>query len=501
VPQEADYEFGKAAVNLGQMTQMQLEECIEVLVALERVGSQKRLWDVAARKGYVTAAEAAELRQRIAPSLSQDQAEKKAAAEESHEQETEEDVEIPAPEAGSFCLAHPAADGKVVIYPLPMRMVTIGSDSGCDITLSEHGVAERHMRVTCGYGKFRASLLMPNVRLTVNGRRMVACNLQPNDLLELGSALLVFLADYGDEPAPQPTTPAAVDGIPSVRLRIIEGPNRGTSFFAGSRPLVLGSHNLANVRLADDEVAEFHAHLAYTKKGIMLSDLKSRAGTTVNGLSVAHRILRDGDNITVGATTFAVKALTPSAMVIAAAADPSPTTGEEAPPEAKPEPAKPEEPAGADAEPAPQADVDLDWDVSLDVEVDIPSDPLIKAGIKPPKELARARPAPKAYAPGELQLTCVEGPLEGKSFVLTKPSTVIGRGRGVDILINNASTSRRHAEVVLGTRFAVLRDLGSRNGVSVNGTRISKKALRSGDTIRIGNCLLIAEEVLPASQA
>ncbi len=43
MPLEADYEFGKSAVASGQLSQERLEECIEVLVALERVGSRKRL--------------------------------------------------------------------------------------------------------------------------------------------------------------------------------------------------------------------------------------------------------------------------------------------------------------------------------------------------------------------------------------------------------------------------------------------------------------------------
>ena len=62
MPLETDYEFGKAAVASGFLKQEQLEECVEFLVALERVGSTKRLWDVALRRGFMRPDQAAALR-------------------------------------------------------------------------------------------------------------------------------------------------------------------------------------------------------------------------------------------------------------------------------------------------------------------------------------------------------------------------------------------------------------------------------------------------------
>ena len=489
MPQEMDYEFGRTAVSRGQLSQAQLEECIEVMVALERVGSRQRLWDIVARKGYMTEAEIADLRNRVKHRAPTGAIEKGGHLDHARDQETEEEMDIVFLEATNFLLAHMLGDGKSAIYPLPMRMVIVGKDSGCDIVLPEPGVAERHIRITCGSGRFKASLFVPTTRMAVNARPMIVYTLGPNDLIELGAAQLLFLADYDGGPAPQPTSPAAVEGVPSVRLRIIDGPNQGTSFFLGAQPLVVGSHDLANVRLADDEVAEFHAHIACTRKGVRLLDLKSRTGIRVNGLSVGQQILSDEDAFSIGATTFAVKVLMPSAMSSAPA--------EAARPEIEPEEtAKSVSAAVNEVEKeAVQEEEKVDWDISLDVEVQGESDLKVETGIKAPEDISHPRAAPKAYAPGELQLTCLEGPLEGRKFVLKKTTTIVGRAPGADILIHDSSVSRRHAEFVLGTQFVVLRDLKSRNGIFVNGARVSKKALRSGDTIRIGECLFIAEEV------
>ena len=50
---------------------------------------------------------------------------------------------------------------------------------------------------------------------------------------------------------------------------------------------------------------------------------------------------------------------------------------------------------------------------------------------------------------------------------------VIGRDDGLDLTIPDGSVSRRHAEIVLGPEKAEVKDLGSRNGIFVNGARVA----------------------------
>jgi len=486
MPEEMDYAFGRRAVSLGKLSQAKLEECVEVLVALERVGSRKRLWDILLGKGYMAPDAVAEVRQDL-EGPAETLPDEAPLSEEQAREETAADLEVPVPAVGGFVLAHVTGKERARIHPLPMRLVTLGKDPACDIVLDEPGVAGRHAQVTCGSGRFAISDNGTERGVMVNGRRVVSHKLMPNDMVEIGSAYLLFLADYGEQAAPQPLSPALAEGRPDVRLRIVEGPAKGTAFFLGSRPLVIGRHDLANARLDDEQVSDFHVQVVSMGQRVRLVDLKSRTGTRVNGLSVTRRVVEEKDNVSIGPFTLSFAALGSVFMRATVPTDPS-RKG------ASPQDAA----AGPPTTPATE---DFDYDVSLDVEVDAPSDPLIRAGIKPPPNMPQRRPPSRAYAPGQLQLICVEGPREGHSFVLRKSRTGLGRGRKNDIAWEDASLSRRHAEVRLGRTRTVLHDLGSRNGVFVNGTRITKKPLRSGDTIRIGKCLFIAEEVIPPPHA
>ena len=63
---------------------------------------------------------------------------------------------------------------------------------------------------------------------------------------------------------------------------------------------------------------------------------------------------------------------------------------------------------------------------------------------------------------------------------------VIGRGRKADLALAEATISRAHAALGFdGERFFV-EDLGSTNGTLVNGSRISRHALKSDDEIQMG---------------
>lgn len=74
-------------------------------------------------------------------------------------------------------------------------------------------------------------------------------------------------------------------------------------------------------------------------------------------------------------------------------------------------------------------------------------------------------------------------------------TTRIGRDPGSDVWLQDESVSRRHAEIVVDEGGASIRDLGSRNGTTVNGTALSPNAdpvpLRIGDRIGFGALSLV----------
>ena len=84
---------------------------------------------------------------------------------------------------------------------------------------------------------------------------------------------------------------------------------------------------------------------------------------------------------------------------------------------------------------------------------------------------------------------------EGKNFAVEAGGAVIGRSRECEIVLSDPNVSRRHAEIRPRGGGWVLSDLGSTNGVSVNGIKLDRpKVLSSGDRIELGTTHATFEE-------
>src|SRR5262245_20045228 len=76
---------------------------------------------------------------------------------------------------------------------------------------------------------------------------------------------------------------------------------------------------------------------------------------------------------------------------------------------------------------------------------------------------------------------------EGPSILLDKPILLFGRHPECDIQIESRKISRRHCCVAQVGDYLVVRDLGSTNGIRINGVRVLEGRLRAGDELTIGN--------------
>ncbi len=70
-------------------------------------------------------------------------------------------------------------------------------------------------------------------------------------------------------------------------------------------------------------------------------------------------------------------------------------------------------------------------------------------------------------------------------------SNVIGRGQDADLRLPDTGVSRRHVDVRFDGVGAVLHDLGSTNGTTVNGHRAQSWQLQHGDVVRLGHTVLV----------
>ena len=83
-------------------------------------------------------------------------------------------------------------------------------------------------------------------------------------------------------------------------------------------------------------------------------------------------------------------------------------------------------------------------------------------------------------------IVVVEGPAAGMEYELALPRTSLGRGPGTDLAFADAAMSKLHAELAWSSGGFVLRDLGSTNGVRVNGSPVQACELKHGDAFALG---------------
>ena len=76
---------------------------------------------------------------------------------------------------------------------------------------------------------------------------------------------------------------------------------------------------------------------------------------------------------------------------------------------------------------------------------------------------------------------------EGRRLVVGRSGAVMGRSRDCDIVLSDSNVSRRHAEIRPSDAGWSLVDIGSTNGVLLNGRRVQGSApLRGGERIELG---------------
>jgi hypothetical protein len=76
---------------------------------------------------------------------------------------------------------------------------------------------------------------------------------------------------------------------------------------------------------------------------------------------------------------------------------------------------------------------------------------------------------------------------DGTRHEVKQRRVILGRSRDCDIQLTDANVSRRHAELRHEGASYWIVDLGSTNGIEVNGKRVKRAKLSDGDTITLGS--------------
>jgi hypothetical protein len=85
------------------------------------------------------------------------------------------------------------------------------------------------------------------------------------------------------------------------------------------------------------------------------------------------------------------------------------------------------------------------------------------------------------------RLEFILGPMANQTLSLNEEVTTIGSVAGNTVVLADPAVSRKHAGIRKVNGAYELADLGSTNGIYVNGHKVPKKTLEPGDIIRVGN--------------
>jgi pSer/pThr/pTyr-binding forkhead associated (FHA) protein len=106
--------------------------------------------------------------------------------------------------------------------------------------------------------------------------------------------------------------------------------------------------------------------------------------------------------------------------------------------------------------------------------------------------MSRPAPAPVAERPPDTAAGYGSLTAPGLPPIWLRPGeTSLGRAAGNDVVLDSMLVSRSHARIECAAGRCVVQDLGSANGLFVNGRRTSRAELSSGDRLRLGDVELV----------
>jgi pSer/pThr/pTyr-binding forkhead associated (FHA) protein len=216
-------------------------------------------------------------------------------------------------------------------------------------------------------------------------------------------------------------------------LQGISGTMAGKNFPIG-KTIVVGREDICDITIDDAMISSRHAKLKLNQI-LSVKDIGSTNGTFVNGKQITETILKAGDEIKFDKIVFTVK--------------------------------------GPDRPPAKTAVRSVPNIAKTQVRN--------AAAAK-----TRVKPALNHSAPPHALLEVVKGHSGRQIFKLKGNLLTIGRMAENDIVLTDEMVSGYHARLTCAGGIWTIEDKGSANGTLINNTKVTRKVLKSGDRLSIG---------------
>jgi predicted component of type VI protein secretion system len=196
-------------------------------------------------------------------------------------------------------------EGKPDLENNPRELVgevIVGSGSQATWRLSGSDLAARHFRIALNNGTAQVIPASPQNVVVLNGEQVPTdgAPLNTGDVVAAGQARFVFLTDL------KAKRPRPITEMPDAHL--IDVTNK-KGYTLRRRVVQIGREIGCSIVLKDPTVSRFHADVRAEGGQFVLYAMGS-SGTKVNGEpAVVPRLLREGDQIAMGDTTFTFSSL------------------------------------------------------------------------------------------------------------------------------------------------------------------------------------------------
>ena len=189
------------------------------------------------------------------------------------------------------------------IFELQGDRVTIGSGPQDDISINDSSVGSPHALMRISDRQYQLYDQPDGDGTLVNGEPTPSALLEDGTRISMGGSELFFTL-VGSGPGAAEGAGQGLSGVMFVR----SGPATGKSFQVGDQDLVIGRNpGDGGAQLDDSTISGRHAVVRSQPDGLMIYDLGSANGTTVDDVIVAGTLLQNGDVVKVGAAELAVR--------------------------------------------------------------------------------------------------------------------------------------------------------------------------------------------------
>ncbi len=243
--------------------------------------------------------------------------------------------------------------------------------------------------------------------------------------------------------------------------------------------VTIGRGEENDIWLDDEMASRYHAELAWEEGVVYITDCDSLNGVLINGRRIhGSSQIEPGEFIEIGSHRFLFELAKYESAAMPEQTDPlinhkwrssleRLTGANELLPPTRPLSDRPVQNMPDLALISPEESVTREWQETAQVKGIVPS----------------AQPTEPGGA-----LRIHSGELAGKIFLLDRPVITVGRGAECEVVLNDISVSRRHAQFSRQVSGNYAQDLTSRNGTTINNELLLQpRLLVPGDIVCVGN--------------